>query len=696
MKFGKFLENEMLPSWQSYYVDYKGLKKILKSMKIGSFDPKPPDPLVVKSPHIEITHTVDEMDFASKIDIEIEKINTFVRAMSSKIRTRTERLLVMAKSQALTRTQAEEMSREVEACESDMINLERFININVTGFVKILKKHDKHSSVQYGQAYMVRLWRQPFLNEKLEDVVTCLGMLHGRLRMEDEDQQSVPHTASENVIRRTTKYWVRMEHVTQMKFMILKKLPILPTKDTRADSRLITSVYLDNQAMDMYTARLTKLEGASVLRIRWHGVEEPTKVSFEKKTLQTHWTGDAHLKEKLTVDEYKVAALFYSLLDMDQEKEDMRRRGVNEDQIDKDIRLTKDIQSTIEKKELVSTIRTAFTRTTFQYANNKSLRITLDTNVNMMIEKCRMGEWKRDTRKSRIPESHIARFPFAVLKIKIMHDVGEEIPQWIQDLLQTGMLIEVPKFSKYIHGCAVLLPTIVPTIPHWLRTIGDPKLIAQSALPLGKDTDHVETPVKATTTKGQTNKTKPSTESATIQPQHSHTLTEAHGQSGGHQHDAIDSHKQAPSDSASSISSDRHSRHSNPSDADEHGLIDPLAGKKVVLPMKTDPRAFFSNERTFIAWIKLSLTICIFSLGLYGARASEGMVVGSLILLGVGCLFTFYAFYIYAQRVKMMRTKHEGPLDDLVGTGLMVLVLNLGVVMSAASMLFFTSSSLSV
>ena len=37
--------------------------------------------------------------------------------------------------------------------------------------------------------------------------------------------------------------------------------------------------------------------------------------------------------------------------------------------------------------------------------------------------------------------------------------VGEDqTPPWVTELLNSGMLLEVHKFSKFIHGCAVLLP----------------------------------------------------------------------------------------------------------------------------------------------------------------------------------------------------------------------------------------------
>lgn len=41
------------------------------------------------------------------------------------------------------------------------------------------------------------------------------------------------------------------------------------------------------------------------------------------------------------------------------------------------------------------------------------------------------------------------RFPYSVLEIKL---TGDCRPQWIQELLASGLLVEVTRFSKFLHG----------------------------------------------------------------------------------------------------------------------------------------------------------------------------------------------------------------------------------------------------
>ena len=36
-----------------------------------------------------------------------------------------------------------------------------------------------------------------------------------------------------------------------------------------------------------------------------------------------------------------------------------------------------------------------------------------------------------------------------------------------QDLRNSGLLVEVPKFSKFLHGAALLLPSLVRNTPPW-------------------------------------------------------------------------------------------------------------------------------------------------------------------------------------------------------------------------------------
>lgn len=76
-------------------------------------------------------------------------------------------------------------------------------------------------------------------------------------------------------------------------------------------------------------------------------------------------------------------------------------------------------------------------------------------------------------RRSAVPLNEITRFPHAVLEVKLEVQGEDATPQWVTQLINSGMLSEVHKFSKFIHGCAVLLPDEIRAVPYW---IDDPSL----------------------------------------------------------------------------------------------------------------------------------------------------------------------------------------------------------------------------
>lgn len=83
------------------------------------------------------------------------------------------------------------------------------------------------------------------------------------------------------------------------------------------------------------------------------------------------------------------------------------------------------------------------------------------------------GNWRRtdfgiDHPFPTVPASEKELFPYGVLEVKLATKVGEEPPLWIRDLIDSHLVEAVPKFSKFIHGCATLLPERVDLVPFWL------------------------------------------------------------------------------------------------------------------------------------------------------------------------------------------------------------------------------------
>jgi len=124
-------------------------------------------------------------------------------------------------------------------------------------------------------------------------------------------------------------------------------------------------------------------------------------------------------------------------------------------------------------------MRSFYNRTAFQLPGNATVRISLDTELTLVREDNfdgndrTNGNWRRtdfgiDHPFPTVKDSEKELFPYGVLEVKLATKVGEEPPQWIRDLINSHLVEAVPKFSKFIHGCATLLPERVDLVPFWL------------------------------------------------------------------------------------------------------------------------------------------------------------------------------------------------------------------------------------
>jgi hypothetical protein len=123
-------------------------------------------------------------------------------------------------------------------------------------------------------------------------------------------------------------------------------------------------------------------------------------------------------------------------------------------------------------------------RTAFQIPFDATVRVSLDTNLCMISERgydLENGKrWHRDPAVP-IQNTEIARFPHAVLEVKLEVKEGSSTPEWVSELQNSGMLYEVHKFSKFIHGCATLISEDVQSVPYWI----DDNSIRESILASG-------------------------------------------------------------------------------------------------------------------------------------------------------------------------------------------------------------------
>jgi hypothetical protein len=254
-----------------------------------------------------------------------------------------------------------------------------------------------------------------------------------------------------------------------------------PSKEFETKDSAITSIYYDNpETWELYEGRLKKTEGAEAIRLRWYGGMDTDQIFVERKTHREDWTGESSVKARFGIKEKNVnsytkgellpAALF----------EKARKDGKkSEKQIAEDERLAKEVQYSVLKNGYEPVCRSFYNRTAFQLPADARVRISLDTELTMVREdnldgRQRSGDnWRRmdigiDYPFSQLPAEDVERFPYAVLEVKLQTQAGQEPPEWVRELISSHLVEAVPKFSKFIHGCATLFPSRINLLPFWM------------------------------------------------------------------------------------------------------------------------------------------------------------------------------------------------------------------------------------
>ena len=226
--------------------------------------------------------------------------------------------------------------------------------------------------------------------------------------------------------------------------------------------------------------RLKKTEGAEAIRLRWYGGMDTETIFIERKTHREDWTGEKSVKARFSLKEKHVNAFLSGKMTVESVFEKMRREGKKGEKEIADLeQLAREIQYRVITRKFVPVTRSFYNRTAFQLPGDARVRISLDTELSMIREdnldgRQRCGKnWRRtdigiDYPFSQLPSEEIERFPYAVLEVKLQTQAGQESPEWVRELIRSHLVEAVPKFSKFIHGTATLLPTRIHLLPFWM------------------------------------------------------------------------------------------------------------------------------------------------------------------------------------------------------------------------------------
>mmetsp|Transcript_20195 Transcript_20195/g.42079 ORF Transcript_20195/g.42079 Transcript_20195/m.42079 type:complete len:726 (-) Transcript_20195:42-2219(-) len=700
MKFGRYLKMNMDPNIPpTSYLSYDALKSIIKRLTAKQLAPThntssrevsltmPPPTNRLGAPITDLKGGMDDITqeaFFTAIDDELKKIEEYTKGRVGAIRRGLKSVRTAMQEGGLVSG----VKEQVDGIGADFLSLEKYVNLNFTGFHKILKKHDKNLPNPCLSFYVARMHQQGWVRGDYSDIVVGLSALYGEIRGDGEAKEK--DESKQAFMRSTTKYWVNTADISEVKYAVLQHLPVFlqKTASGETDSQLTNSVYLDNSSLELYHGRLDKTPGAIAVRLRWYGNGDPETIFVERKTHRDAWTGEVSVKERFIIKEDEVESIMNGTYDIEAERAKLVAAGKSEKDVKEWYELASEITQAINTKLLVPTMRTQYMRTAFQIPFDATVRVSLDTNLCMISERGYDLEggkrWHRDPSQP-IKNTEIARFPHAVLEVKLEVKEGSTVPQWVTDLQNSGMLYEVHKFSKFIHGCSTLLPEDVQSVPYWV----DDSSIRESIVASGSS--HILTDASESGGGAEFGSRAGAGPGANqIYP---HLLP--HGTS----EDNASGKAIEARTSAQVIVGDPGKRvgatYQNPGMSygaddgyDSEGGEGPAscwqgtccAGyQETSAPtsiQKVEPKLFFANERTFLHWLHMGVVVSGVASGIlaFSKKGSFGEWYG-IMLLPISLGFVSYALHTLYWRSERIKLRVPGRWDNPMGPTILAAVL---------------------
>lgn len=324
-------------------------------------------------------------------------------------------------------------------------------------------------------------------------------------------------------------------------------------------------------------------------------------------------------------------------------------------------------------------------RTAFQIPFDATVRVSLDTNLCMISERGydlqNMKVWHRD--KSWVLEKdEIHRFPHAVLEIKLeMKGDSMAPPKWVTDLQNSGMLYECHKYSKYVHGCAVLLPEDVRSVPYWVDDVslrqsimdsGAERILTQAdvgtgpgatsiynhLLPFGNTTENrLEMAVGRTSADKAASKGLVGEKAPMFLGNYGVNFYSGDDDVGEME---LGHYEEEEEETLCGWVFPFCSRYN----ADYDTVLAPTSIQKI------EPKVFFANERTYLHWLHHAVILSSIASGILAFSENSGESWGewyALILLPISLGFCVYAMHVFLWRADRIKSRIPGRWDDPYG-----------------------------
>ncbi|CUS15387.1 unnamed protein product [Tuber aestivum] len=661
---------------------------------------------------------------------------------------------------------------DLDGITSDINDLEKFSRVNFTGFLKAAKKHDRRSrggsaakdkgkgkgrggtngEYKVRPLLQVRLSALEFNREDYSPLLYRLSAMYAFVRENiDKDASDHGQTRTSSVgsgpqpqgSRKyiSHKFWVHPDNILEVKTFILRRLPVLiynpqPSKEVDASRRdpTINSLYFDNPQFSLYHDKLSKAPEAASLRLRWYGrLSDKPDILLERKTMRDS-DSEGAVEERITLKEKYVMDFINGNYAMEKTIQKMRDRPIkNGEDVGKYEALVQSFQDLIKEKKLEPMLRAVYTRTAFQIPGDDRVRVSLDTDLALIRDDCldedrpcrEPEEWHRkdiDDAEMEYPFSalrkgEISRFPYALLEIKVLEfGLHGRSKEWVNDLMNSHLVKEAPRFSKFVHGISVLFDDHVSSFPFWLGELGskdirqDPKqaweveqqkvkkqiedeTIVGSFRPGSRDFGGRSAPFASTPNMYGATPPVAEREFTQVAQEAKKTNGSDERPSDNKDSEEDDSDVEDPAEVSQSVATIPGLRNLFPTfSTSRYGRAHRKANIPVKLPpgvqkpgtlimhsgpVQVEAKVWLANQRTFLKWQHVSVLLASLSLGLYNAAGKHNYIAKwlAVVYTAIAIFAAGWGYTMYMWRSRLIRERSGKDFDNILGPTVVCLAL---------------------
>ncbi|WIA35665.1 hypothetical protein OEZ86_004076 [Tetradesmus obliquus] len=220
--------------------------------------------------------------FLQMLQQDLAKVRDFIHAHAAVLSASLEALAAAAPQ--LAQQDWRQLEAQAQQLGQQLLALEQFIHLNQTGFVKIVKKHDKClPDSPMWHLYLHHLQRTPWLQEQQRQYLwaalsSCYYHLHAGVLAGSSSSISSAGRSSGRAGKGSSSTLLQQQQVL---------------------------VYFDNKGLELYHGRLYLRPNTQTLKARWIGHNDgawaPARVVLERKIYKEGWKGERNAKDSLLI-----------------------------------------------------------------------------------------------------------------------------------------------------------------------------------------------------------------------------------------------------------------------------------------------------------------------------------------------------------------------------------------------------------